>query len=125
MLGALTRIALVGVVTLLSAAAASGASMSDRPSSQRAVASVRSAIDGRPSPPASIQWLAPTTAREQLGDDAVPQREAVAMLVKGVTRPTHHRLRYIGIGIVVALLLVGGGVWLYTRDDPRAGDDAD
>jgi len=43
------------------------------------------------------------------------------------SRPVHHRLRYIAAGLVVVLLLIGGGVWLYTRgaransgDGPKA-----
>jgi hypothetical protein len=30
-------------------------------------------------------------------------------------KPAHHVLRYVAAGIVVVLLLIGGGVWAYTR----------
>lgn len=30
-------------------------------------------------------------------------------------KPVHHVLRYIAAGVVVVLLLIGGGVWMYTR----------
>ncbi len=35
----------------------------------------------------------------------------------------HHTLRYIAAGVVVVLLLIGAGVWFYTRGRPQ--DDAD
>jgi hypothetical protein len=51
----------------------------------------------------------------------------VAAAVK--PKPVHHVLRYVAAGIVVVLLLIGGGVWAYTRGqsppaapgDPPAG----
>lgn len=30
-------------------------------------------------------------------------------------KPVHHVLRYVAAGVVVVLLLIGGGVWAYTR----------
>ena|SRR5579862_8693244 len=42
-------------------------------------------------------------------------------------KPVHHVLRYIAAGVVVVLLLVGAGVWMYTRGPrkpPRSSDDA-
>jgi len=37
----------------------------------------------------------------------------VAVVTK--PKPVHHVLRYVAAGIVVVLLLIGGGVWAYTR----------
>lgn len=42
-------------------------------------------------------------------------------------KPVHHVLRYIAAGVVVVLLLVGAGVWMYTRGPrkpPHSSDDA-
>ena len=47
---------------------------------------------------------------------------------KKVAKPVHHVLRYVAAGVVVVLLLIGGGVWMYTRgqrptvEDPPSGD---
>jgi hypothetical protein len=40
------------------------------------------------------------------------------------TKPpsVHHTLRYIAAGVVVVLLLIGAGVWFYTRGRPEAPD---
>ncbi|MGH2849355.1 MAG: hypothetical protein ACRDLP_01925 [Solirubrobacteraceae bacterium] len=41
-------------------------------------------------------------------------------------KPVHHVLRYIAAGVVVVLLLVGAGVWMYTRGPrkpPHSSDD--
>jgi hypothetical protein len=46
---------------------------------------------------------------------------------KAAAKPVHHVLRYIAAGVVVVLLLVGGGVWMYTRGPrtpPHSTDDA-
>jgi hypothetical protein len=37
----------------------------------------------------------------------------------------HHTLRYIAAGVVVVLLLIGAGVWFYTRGRPRDADTPD
>ena len=34
---------------------------------------------------------------------------------KRTHKPVHHVLRYVAAGVVVVLLLIGGGVWAYTR----------
>jgi hypothetical protein len=34
----------------------------------------------------------------------------------------HHTLRYIAAGVVVVLLLIGAGVWFYTRGRPHDAD---
>jgi len=34
---------------------------------------------------------------------------------KHTAKPVHHVLRYVAAGVVVVLLLIGGGVWAYTR----------
>ena len=34
---------------------------------------------------------------------------------KTAKKPVHHVLRYVAAGIVVVLLLIGAGVWVYTR----------
>jgi hypothetical protein len=40
------------------------------------------------------------------------------------TKPpaVHHTLRYVAAGVVVVLLLIGAGVWFYTRGRPDAPD---
>ena len=43
--------------------------------------------------------------------------------VKAAAKPVHHVLRYIAGGIVVVLLLIGLGVWRYTRG-PRTPSEA-
>jgi hypothetical protein len=43
-------------------------------------------------------------------------------------KPVHHVLRYVAAGVVVVLLLIGGGVWVYTRGgqhQPAAGEAGD
>jgi hypothetical protein len=35
-------------------------------------------------------------------------------------KPVHHVLRYVAGGIVIVLLLIGGGVWMYTRGQRRS-----
>jgi len=53
------------------------------------------------------------------------------LLHHGVTpvyakRPAvHHTLRYIAAGVVAVLLLIGGGVWFYTRGRPQDDVAAD
>ena len=37
----------------------------------------------------------------------------------------HHTLRYIAAGVVVVLLLIGAGVWFYTRGRPHDADTPD
>jgi hypothetical protein len=37
----------------------------------------------------------------------------------------HHTLRYVAAGVVAVLLLIGGGVWFYTRGRPEPGTDSD
>jgi cytoskeletal protein RodZ len=46
---------------------------------------------------------------------------------KAAKKPVHHVLRYIAGGVVVVLLLVGAGVWVYTRGQrqPAATPPAD
>jgi hypothetical protein len=39
-------------------------------------------------------------------------------------KPAHHVLRYIAAGVVAVLLLIGLGVWRYTRGGPRASQPA-
>jgi hypothetical protein len=34
---------------------------------------------------------------------------------KTTAKPVHHVLRYVAAGIVIVLLLIGAGVWVYTR----------
>jgi len=46
---------------------------------------------------------------------------------KKTPKPVHHVLRYVAAGVVVVLLLIGGGVWVYTRGQrqPPAGESGD
>ena len=47
---------------------------------------------------------------------------------KATAKPVHHVLRYIAAGVVAVLLLIGLGVWRYTRGPrtpPRAAASAD
>jgi hypothetical protein len=37
----------------------------------------------------------------------------------------HHTLRYIAAGVVAVLVLIGGGVWFYTRGRGEIGTDKD
>jgi hypothetical protein len=39
-------------------------------------------------------------------------------------KAVHHVLRYIAAGIVAVLLLIGAGVWVYTRGRPQGPDAA-
>lgn len=43
---------------------------------------------------------------------------------KHTAKPVHHVLRYIAAGVVVVLLLIGGGVWAYTRGPRKRPPDA-
>jgi ATP-dependent Zn protease len=46
---------------------------------------------------------------------------------KKAPKPVHHVLRYVAAGVVVVLLLIGGGVWVYTRGQrqPPEGESGD
>ena len=37
----------------------------------------------------------------------------------------HHTLRYVAAGVVAVLLLIGGGVWFYTRGRQEPGPESD
>ena len=37
----------------------------------------------------------------------------------------HHTLRYVAAGVVAVLLLIGGGVWFYTRGRQEPEPDSD
>jgi len=64
----------------------------------------------------------PTSADKQLVDNLLHHDVHV---VYAKTKAVHHTLRYIAAGVVVVLLLIGGGVWFYTRGRPEAGSDSD
>jgi hypothetical protein len=40
-------------------------------------------------------------------------------------KPVHHVLRYIAAGVVAVLLLIGAGVWVYTRGREQEPDPSD
>lgn len=65
-------------------------------------------------PPAQDKFLIDTLLRHHIKPKYTVTKKAV-----------HHVLRYIAAGVVAVLLLIGGGVWLYTRGRPQQPNPAD
>lgn len=64
----------------------------------------------------------PASDDKQLVDNLLHQHIPVIYAKKPAV---HHTLRYVAAGVVAVLLLIGGGVWFYTRGRPEPGTDAD
>ncbi|HVC85621.1 MAG TPA: hypothetical protein VNC12_10250 [Solirubrobacteraceae bacterium] len=65
-------------------------------------------------PPAQDKFLIDTLLRHHIKPKYTDTKKAV-----------HHVLRYIAAGVVAVLLLIGAGVWLYTRGRPQGPSPAD
>jgi hypothetical protein len=97
--GALTRIALIAVIGFLLAVPATGAAASH----------------GR----------TPSAAVTPASHAGAPGLSATALATVPVKVTHHHRLRIIGIGIVIALLVASLLVWVYTRENRGGHNDAE
>jgi hypothetical protein len=64
----------------------------------------------------------PSADDKQLVDNLLHHHIAVIYARKPAP---HHTLRYIAAGVVLVLLLIGGGVWFYTRGRQEPGPDSD
>ena len=64
-------------------------------------------------PPAQDKFLIDTLLRHHIRPKYTPSKKV------------HHVLRYIAAGVVAVLLLIGAGVWVYTRGRPREPDQRD
>jgi len=64
----------------------------------------------------------PTSDDKQLVDNLLHSHIPVIYAKKPAV---HHTLRYVAAGVVAVLLLIGGGVWFYTRgrQEPETGSD--
>jgi len=60
----------------------------------------------------------PTSDDKQLVDNLLHNHIAVIYAKKAAV---HHTLRYVAAGVVAVLLLIGGGVWFYTRGRQERG----
>jgi len=73
----------------------------------------------------SQQLVAFPAAQHKVLVDALLKHKATIIYtrkkphVKAAAKPVHHVLRYIAAGLVVVLLLIGLGVWRYTRGPRR------
>jgi hypothetical protein len=65
-------------------------------------------------PPAQDKFLIDTLLRHHIKPKYTVTKKAV-----------HHVLRYIAAGVVAVILLIGAGVWVYTRGRPREPDARD
>ncbi|HXR13891.1 MAG TPA: hypothetical protein VN740_04455 [Solirubrobacteraceae bacterium] len=64
----------------------------------------------------------PATADKQLVDNLLHHHIPVVYAKKPAV---HHTLRYVAAGVVAVLLLIGGGVWFYTRGRQEPPTDSD